>query len=327
MQKLKLGRSTSSRTILVQSDLHVGDINAIRSDDTEIGELGMYLPLDKFGRQMLDFWKEMPDKLQKKKTDIFLLNGEPVQGQNIRQYGASCWSTDINDQRADAKKLLHHYKGKFSVALMTKGTGYHAKRNNTSDEEDVADWLNCIPYSAYHSDLVDRHNTMAHDDYYEDERGRTINTKRTDYFIFFKINNTLVNACHGVGFNRNWLYRTTAISKEMALMTGFAKGKFYDPKYDSYVWQRGHVHYYALAGFLHSVGYTNLCMQFPGEYMYKSGMGGADPAIGMSEIIIEPNDEVIVRPHALTGDKYPKPKVIDMNEVLAKVEQGAKKRK
>ena len=308
----------------MQSDLHVGDINAIRSDDTEIGELGMYLPLDKFGRDMFEFWKSVPDQLQKKKTDIFLLNGEPIQGQNIRSFGAGCWSTDLNDQRADVKKLLSYYKNKCSVALMTKGTAYHAKRNNTSDEEDVADWLNCIPYSAYHSDLVDRHSTMTSDDYYEDERGRTINQKRTDYFIFFKVNNTLVNACHGVGFNRNWLYRTTAISKEAALLTGFAKGKFYDPGYDYFIWQRGHVHYYALAGFLHSVGYTNLCMQFPGEYIFKSGMGGADPAIGMSEIVIEQNNKVDIIPHALTGDKYPKPKVLDMNEILAKVENGGR---
>ena len=274
---------------------------------------------------MWEFWNEVPDKLEKRKTDIFLLNGEPVQGQNIRSYGAGCWSTDINDQRADAKKILRPYRNRFSVSLMTKGTAYHAKRNNTSDEEDIADWLGCIPYSAYHNDLLDRHNKVAVDDYYEDTRGRTINQKRTDYFIFFKVNNTLVNACHGVGFNRNWLYRSTAISKEMALLTGFAKGKFYDPTYDYYIWQRGHVHYYALTGFLHSIGYTNLCMQFPGEYMFKSGMGGADPAIGMTEIIIEPNNEVYVRAHALTGDKYPKPKVLDMNEILAKVD-GKKRR-
>ncbi len=66
-------------------------------------------------------------------------------------------------------------------------------------------------------------------------------------------------------------------------------------KYDVIV--RSHVHYFMMVKSAHTRGFTTPAWKYPDGHLYRGGLGGTFPDIGMVELIIEPNNEIIVNDH------------------------------
>ena len=102
----------------------------------------------------------------------------------------------------------------------------------------------------------------------------------------------IFNFTHHVGYNKWAAYRTTALAREMAGMV-FEKDKMGHA--DCII--RSHVHYFVHIEFVHTHGFTSPAWKFPDAHLFRSGVAGTTPDIGMVEIIVEPNGEIYIIKH------------------------------
>lgn len=299
--KLKLGRSTSSKNVGIISDMHVGSNMALYS-----GYGPARISPDQV--KLRDWWSHCIDKIGH--VNVLLLNGEPINGTNVKQGGFQNWSSDLNDQLGDAERLIKEWK--YENFVMTRGSEYHTQQGWTNYEETLAAKLDATPYSGMF------HNATKQ---YTDTKGRVLlqetksydgisyADKRTDYYIFFEIYGRLFNATHHIGFNRWFAYRTTAIAREMADME-FARGKYYGFNRDLDVIIRSHVHYFVHVEYGNSHGFTTPAWKFPDMHLFRGGLGGTYPTVGAIEVIVEQNGDMEIKKHIMPIKKLPKPKVL-----------------
>ena len=114
----------------------------------------------------------------------------------------------------------------------------------------------------------------------------------TDYYALVDIYGKRFNFTHHVGFNKWAAYRTTALAREMAGMV-FERDKM--GKADVIV--RSHVHYFVHVEFTNTHGFTTPAWKFPDAHLFRGGTAGTTPDIGMVEVIIEPNGDLLVEKH------------------------------
>ena len=60
---------------------------------------------------------------------------------------------------------------------------------------------------------------------------------------------------------------------------------------------RSHVHYFVHVEFVHSHGIILPAWKYPDGHLFRGGVAGTTPDIGMVETIIEPNGEIIIKKH------------------------------
>ena len=96
------------------------------------------------------------------------------------------------------------------------------------------------------------------------------------------------------------MYRTTGMARELVTMK-LSNGLY--NKAD--VVARGHVHYHVRVSFTHTTGFTNPAWKLPDAHLFRGGVGGTKPDIGVVECIVEPNEDVIVRPIIVETDLKP----------------------
>ena len=60
---------------------------------------------------------------------------------------------------------------------------------------------------------------------------------------------------------------------------------------------RSHVHNCVHVEFTHTHGFTTPAWKFPDAHLFRSGLAGTTPDVGMVEVIIEPNGEILVQKH------------------------------
>ena len=99
---IKTGRSKSSKSILVVSDMHVGAKSALCSDDPETD--GGYKPSAN-QKKLFQEWNRTLDEVTQNPT-AFVINGEPIDGSNPKSQGDGLWSNDFNEQMNDSAKLI-----------------------------------------------------------------------------------------------------------------------------------------------------------------------------------------------------------------------------
>jgi hypothetical protein len=263
--KLK-GRSKSSKNIVVLSDIHNGSVTAICSPEPYISDLDTTFKPNKLQKALWDVWESVPDGLSKKKTDLIVLNGEPVDGANKKQVGQQSWTTNVWDQAEDFKKCMktHNYDN----ILFNRGSGYHVQIDGTNIEEIIARDMNALRYRAYGGEGA------------------------SDYYSFIECYGKIFNFTHHVGFNKWAAYRTTALAREMAGMV-FENNKLH--KSDVIV--RSHVHYFVHVEFVNTHGCTTPAWKFPDSHLFRGGVAGTTPDIGAVEFIVEPNGEIILKKH------------------------------
>lgn len=259
------GRSKSSKSILIASDMHVGSTTAVCTESPEMGEKETQHKPNALQRELLGAWINCKDELIQKPT-LMVINGEPIDGDNFKQVGQQCWSTSMQDQIDDSAKLINMIP--HDKLMFVRGSGYHVTRGGTPLEESMARQMNAEPYKAFGGNGL------------------------TDYYALVEMHGKLFNFTHHVGFNKWAAYRTTALAREMAGMV-FERNKM--GKADVIV--RSHVHYFVHIEFTHTHGFTTPAWKFPDGHLFRGGTAGTTPDVGMIEVIVEPNGKVIIEKH------------------------------
>ena len=113
-----LGRSMSSKAILIGSDFHCGSINALCSPEP-VREDGIQIIPTKQQKALWDFWQQVPDKITKKPV-LFLANGEPCDGPNRKNGGSGLWSGNVGDQISDFMECMKVIP--YEKILLTRGS-------------------------------------------------------------------------------------------------------------------------------------------------------------------------------------------------------------
>ena len=274
------GRSKSSKSILVLSDLHIGSKYSVCSDEPEIDSGGSYRP--SYNQKKLNTaWFECVDMIQQKPRAL-VINGEPIDGDNFKSLGDSVWSTELNDQLNDAEKMLNTIKR--DEIIFVRGSGYHVTRGATNFEKTLARKMGARKYRSVMGETTD-----------------------ADYEANVKLNGKMINFTHHIGYSGWWQYRTTSIARELVKMHFQHK----DNGFHTDLLVRSHVHYYCEVRFPNTKGFTTPAWKFPDGFMYKRGIPEL-PTVGFMEIIIESNGKILIEPH-LVQLQFPKP-IIDLDK-------------
>ena len=304
----KIGRSRSSKSVVVLSDMHVGSIYAVCTPEASCNG-GFGLKPSKYNQDMYENWGVIRDSIRKKDTDILVVNGEPCDGANKKSMGSSVWSTNVTDQLNDAERLIKMYN--WREIVMTRGSRYHVAVDNFYHEEVLAKRLGAIPYQGLFGDALKnmyKKKQFAFQNY---------NGDHTDFYLWFILGEKRFSVTHHLGFTKWFAYKPTAMGREMADLE-FGRGKWYPSDANVEVYIRSHVHYYCEVRYANSLGYTTPCWKLPDEHLLRGGLGGTAPTIGIVENIIEPNGDILVYPHTIKAKRYPKPYEINFDEILAK---------
>lgn len=257
--------SKSSKSVLIISDLHVGSSTAVCTPDPDISDLNTTYKPNKLQSELYSVWNECIDDLIQK-PNLLVVNGEPCDGGNPKGLGKQSWSTNLQDQLNDAEKLIS--KIPYSNLLFTRGSGYHVDQQGTNFEEIIAKQMKADRYKAFGGSGM------------------------TDYYALVELHGKIFNFTHHVGFNKWAAYRTTALAREMAGMV-FENDKM--AKSDVIV--RSHVHYFVHVEFAHTHGFTTPAWKYPDGHLFRGGTAGTTPDIGMIEVIVESNGDILLQKH------------------------------
>jgi len=255
----------SSKSIYVVSDIHVGSVTAVCSQNPTTVEHGDYEP-NRLQKELYGIWKEAINELSQK-PDLCVINGEPIDGGNPKQLGNQSWTTSTYDQAMDSVKLLKQIPAK--EFLFVRGSGYHVNIQGTSIESFIAEKMSAVNF-----------RTMT---------GLKANSW---FWADVNLNGKEFSFTHHLPYAKFFAYRATPLAKEMALMA-LDKGR--SKKYDVIV--RSHVHYYMEVRSAHTIALTTPAWKYPDGHLTRGGLGGIYPDIGGIEIIVESNGKIIIEPH------------------------------
>ena len=255
----------SSKSIVAWTDVHDGATTALCSAEPYNSELDTVIKLNRTQKTLRNAWFDSIDDLVQK-PDLVVVNGEPIDGANKKQVGQQTWSTNLEDQMNDFIRLTKEIPHK--DIMFVRGSGYHTTLDATNFEEVLANRLNAVKYRAYGG-----HGA-------------------TDDFAFIEMYGKIFNFAHHIGFNKSPAYRTTALAREMAGMH-FEHDKL--GRADFII--RSHVHYFVHIEFVNTHGILTPAWKYPDHHLFRGGLAGTTPDVGLVEIIIEPNGETVVLPH------------------------------
>ena len=102
---------TSSKSILICSDMHVGSSTAVCTESPDVADLNTTYKPNKLQTELLNVWYDCVDELNQKPT-LLVVNGAPCDGGTHTGLGKQSWSTNLQDQLIDAENILNiiHYK-------------------------------------------------------------------------------------------------------------------------------------------------------------------------------------------------------------------------
>ncbi|MDP9288053.1 MAG: hypothetical protein M3P08_07635 [Thermoproteota archaeon] len=298
-KKLQLqGKSTSSKSVSLISDMHVGSIYAVYS-----GSGPTKISPDQ--QKLLDWWQHCADATGK--VSLLLLAGEPIDGPNRKSNAGGTWTSDVNSQLADSEKLIRMWS--YDKFALCRGSRYHVEEGATSYEETLARTMagkynNVIQYTGLFGQAL---QVM------QNQKGTvqdTNNGNYTDYYIFLDLHGRLLNGTHHVSFSRTEQNRSGGILRELIQMQ-LAQGYWYDMGRQLDILCRGHTHY-----FMHvetgndQHGIINPSWKGTGDpFLFKNGMAFY-PSIGSTKITVETNGKILIDKYIMPYSLAPKPKVV-----------------
>ena len=278
-KKQRHGVTKKPKRVLVISDLHVGSSTALCSAKPIIADLGTFYTPNGLQKIFFKAWKDMIKSL-KGPVDLLVINGECIDGANVKQVGQQSWTTNFEDMMEDAKKLIEMIP--YKKVLILRGSNYHEQLDGTNFEEIMAGKLrDCVKYKAYGGE------------------------GKTDYFAFVKVYNKIFSFTHHIGFSKSEAYRTTALAREMAGMH-FQHDKL--GRADIFV--RSHVHYFNHIEFVHTHGCTTPAWKYPDQHLFRGGLAGTTADIGAVAFVIHSNGHVDFEKYIAEIDY--KPKVLEI---------------
>ena len=284
------GRSKSSKSIILTSDMHVGHKYALHT--------GEFWKLSDKLKPIKELWYSAKDRLIKKRANLFFINGEHVDGDNPKEGGHQCWSTDLNDQFADARTLLKAFT--FDAIGMNRGSNYHTTKGNTGFEELFLNSLSLPGVKVYEYSPFNSVNVVE----WDDNNNKKI---RVDDLFVCEINGKIFHIMHHVGGSRWFNYIPMAISREGAQMK-FYDGKLWNVKESPNFVVRSHTHKFCWVEFGNTVNVVTPSWKIFDRFGLKSGQEAG--TVGLIEIVIEPNGEFQRSKIMLTDEHYPKLNII-----------------
>jgi hypothetical protein len=289
---VNVGRSTSSKTLGVISDMHVGSTTALYS-----GYGPAKITSDQ--EKIRDWWLHCSDKIGK--CDLLLLNGEPVEGTHYKSNAYELWSASIADQCDDAERLVKQWH--YDKLLLTRGSKYHSQDGHTSYEEILARKMGAVQYQGTFGkglSLLQNQKQLLYNAYSGDY---------TDMYAFFSINSKLFLASHEIGFSKQKASRTGAISRALVNME-LERGKWYDINRNLDCLIHSHNHYYIHVEFATPpIGIISPCFKMPDSYLFHGNMA-TYPDIGAVQVIVEPNSDLQIKKHIMPRERLPKPRIL-----------------
>ena len=299
-------------SIVVISDIHTGNINAICTD--EAAKFIRHKRKRTLHKNLMKAWKYCASKVSKPEIDLLVINGDAIDGDNRKDLGTEVWTTSMNEQINDTVELItSHYK--FKNVIVTTGSGYHVTRGSDHVEEQLGEKL-----AAYETDGTIgrylRHQILPKSKKKVDgnTRYQGVHYLFTDYKWKFKAGNEVISLTHHISHSKVEFYRSTPLAREM-VTTELDSGK-YAPDERPTILIRSHTHYYCMLEFSTSVGIITPAWKFPDEFLHKGGIGGTAPTIGIVEIILQPGQERRIRKILAKGDRYPTEPLADITPLM-----------
>jgi len=294
------GRSASSKSIFLLSDLHCGAVSAIMWEPRGNEEAR------KRHKALKSFWESMPDQWQNKTQTAIIINGEPVNGQGRKQNGGENWTSNITLQLDDAERLIRLFR--YKSILLTRGSGYHSTDGQTNYEEELARRLGAIKYVGMFGDALSEHESGKSMLYgIKDAGGRW--GQHTDYYLWLGVHDKLFSVTHHIGFSRWQSYRTTGIAAEMSNINHL-RGRYFPDNMECTNVIRSHVHYQVLVSYGTQNGYTTLCWKLAYSFQYHGGMAATNGHIGGCEVLVESNGKITYNKITMPNESHPKYQVI-----------------
>lgn len=290
-----MGRKASSKSVIVVGDMHVGHYYALGS------------PLKKL-QKVNEFWSSARDQLLKERTNVFVINGEPIDGDNPRELGGEQWSTDMGEQMEYANKLISEYKMD-SIGL-TRGSNYHTSRGNTNFESILTKYLTVAPildYSPYGRHY--KHKRSSEKELGDRDPIQHRRYVRIEDILQLRVNDVVFNIIHHTGTSSSFTYAPTSIATQM-LKNMIATGRIWSHKNAPTITVRSHTHHFVLVEYGNSVGWVNPAWQIFSKYTLQKSMSAA--TIGLVEVIIEPNNKYLINKIILPDKDYPKINMIQI---------------
>jgi hypothetical protein len=306
------------RTVVVISDIHDGNINAVC---TPLARKYIRHHRKRLLQEKLyDAWVWCSQQLTKPEIDLLIINGDAIDGDNRKDLGAETWTTSMTAQVNDCEKLItDHYK--FKNVIVTNGSGYHVKRGADQFEEILAERLARHEIDGKLGNYL-RSEALPRE--FKEVEGVTrvqgVNYSYTDYKWRFKCDlvgrTEVFSITHHVGHSQVEFYRSTPLAREM--VTSELDASKYSPDERPTILLRAHAHYYCLLDFSSSTGIITPAWKFPDEYLHRRGIGGTLPSIGIEEILLRPNKETQFHKILAKGIRYPKEKIPNITPFLWK---------
>ena len=291
MQKIN-GRSKSSKSLIVTGDNHIGHKYALGS------------PLRKL-QAINAFWKSARDKLYNKQTNVFIINGEPIDGDGYKDLGAEQWSTNMAVQLRVANDYLRHFK--MDQIAMTRGSNYHTTRGNTSFEELFSQIITCAPileYSPYGH--FERFSQRTKEDWYRENWNRD---RVIEDILQLRVHDTVINLIHHTGASSSFAYAPTAIANAL-LKNLILTGRLWTVKDAPRITIRSHTHQHVRVHYGNTCGFVTPAWQIFSRFMLQKNMTAA--TIGLVEVVVEPNNEFIINDILLPDKDYPKINIVEI---------------
>lgn len=121
-----------SKRVLIVGDLHSGSKVSPVCNDPQTSEdsNGAFCRPTPIQEYLNTEWYNMIDNVGK--IDILVGNGDLIEGANVKEEGAGCWTTDLDDQAYCAASLLSDIK--YDKIMITSGSPYHTKNNPIGDK-------------------------------------------------------------------------------------------------------------------------------------------------------------------------------------------------
>lgn len=274
-KKFITGRSSMSRSIALIGDMHVGSKYAVTAKQFKQSDDQL---------KLTDWWYHCVDEIGH--VDRLHINGEPIDGSNKKQSGDGV-ETDLNKQLDNAAELVKMIQA--DKVTLTRGSGYHTQINGMNLDETFARNIGAEKCSGWFDVNTHIYKTES-GQYLTQQQGQTF----TSFFTNIDVNGRLFNITHHLGFNRWFAYRTTALAREMADME-FQRGKYYPYNRNLDFVVRSHVHYFVEVGYTHQHGFTTPAWKFPDQHLFRGGLGGTYPTIGMILVTVEQNKEYSIK--------------------------------
>ena len=267
MSRLKgiTGRSKSSKTVLMASDIHDMSRMVVCSDTPYNSELDQTMKLTGLQKVLNQGWKDVAADVKDKygKVDLMVYNGEPVDGANKKNLGQQSWTTNLEDGMQDFMKLDSLISR--DKVLLVRGSNYHTTVDGTNIEEILADRMGAI-----------RAKPWGGSGY-------------TDAYAMVNVYGKVFNFSHHIGYSKSMAYRSTALAREMANM------HFEDDKLGKIdVVVRSHVHYFWHHESVNRHGIITPAWKFADYHLFRGGVAGTTPDIGMVLAQVEPNGDIYV---------------------------------